>query len=83
MSGPGSGLPDTPPHSALRFRSTGHNALSIGKVLEFIGIRTKLIILIKVLPLILLAVLAWEGVLHLGGSLTVRTDTLTKKVSTC
>ena len=55
----------------------------IGKVLGSLGIRTKLIILfilIKVLPLILLAVLAWEGVLHLGGSLAERTDTLTKEV---
>jgi signal transduction histidine kinase len=55
----------------------------IVEVLESLGIRTKLIILfilIKVLPLILLAVLAWEGVLHLGGGLADRTDTLTMEV---
>lgn len=55
----------------------------LGNFLESLGIRTKLIILfilIKVLPLILLAVLAWEGVLHLGSSLAERTDTLTKDV---
>ena len=56
---------------------------SVGKVFETLGIRTKLIILfilIKVLPLILLAMLAWEGVTHLGSSLAERTDTLTGEV---
>lgn len=41
------------------------------------GIRAKLIalfVLIKVMPLILLALLAWEGVNHLGGSLADETD---------
>lgn len=48
-----------------------------------LGIRAKLIllfVLIKVLPLILLAMLAWEGVAHLGGDLTDRSDQLTKEV---
>ncbi len=51
--------------------------------LNAIGIRTKLIflfVLIKVLPLILLAVLAWEGVAHLGSGLAERTDSLSSEV---
>ncbi len=48
-----------------------------------LGIRTKLIllfVLIKVLPLILLALLAWESVTHLGSGLAERTDSLTGEV---
>ena len=47
------------------------------------GIRTKLIalfVLIKVVPLILLALLAWEGVNHLGGSLADETDNIAVEV---
>lgn len=47
------------------------------------GIRTKLIalfVLIKVLPLILLALLAWEGVSHLGRSLSDETEKLATDV---
>jgi len=47
------------------------------------GIRTKLIalfVLIKVVPLILLALLAWEGVSHLGGSLADETDQIAVEV---
>ncbi|MGB4060344.1 MAG: ATP-binding protein [Burkholderiaceae bacterium] len=47
------------------------------------GIRTKLIalfVLIKVLPLILLALLAWEGVSHLGGGLADETDNIAVEV---
>lgn len=47
------------------------------------GIRTKLIslfVLIKVLPLCLLALLAWEGVNHLGRSLSDETDKLAGEV---
>ena len=49
------------------------------------GIRTKLIslfVLIKVLPLCLLALLAWEGVSHLGNSLSDETDKLAVEVKT-
>lgn len=49
------------------------------------GIRTKLIalfVLIKVLPLFLLAMLAWEGVSHLGSSLSDETDKLAGEVKT-
>lgn len=51
--------------------------------LATLGIRTKLILLfllIKVLPLILLALLAWEGVSSLGHGLAGRTDSLTVEV---
>ena len=51
--------------------------------LEKLGIRAKLILLfvvIKVLPLILLASLAWEGVTQLGSGLGLRTDGLTSEV---
>lgn len=47
------------------------------------GVRTKLIalfVLIKVLPLVLLAVLAWEGVHHLGNSLSDETDAMALEV---
>jgi hypothetical protein len=47
------------------------------------GIRSKLIalfVLIKVVPLILLALLAWEGVNHLGGSLSDATDHIAVEV---
>ena len=47
------------------------------------GIRTKLIalfVLIKVVPLVLLAALAWEGVTHLGSSLSDETDKLADDV---
>lgn len=47
------------------------------------GIRAKLILLfviIKVVPLILLALLAWEGVTHLGRGLAERTATLADEV---
>ena len=49
------------------------------------GIRTKLIglfVVIKVLPLILLAYLAWQGVHQLGLSLTQETDQLAQEVKT-
>ncbi|MBB1488131.1 sensor histidine kinase [Oceanospirillum sediminis] len=48
-----------------------------------IGIRAKLValfLLIKVVPLILLALLAWQGVLYLGKQLAAETDTLNKEV---
>lgn len=51
--------------------------------LDSFGVRTKLIalfVLIKVLPLILLALLAWEGVSHLGGSLSDETDAMAVEV---
>lgn len=54
------------------------------KVISF-GIRAKLIALfvaIKVLPLILLAYLAWQGVEQLGGSLSQETDQLAEEVET-
>ena len=47
------------------------------------GIRTKLIalfVLIKVVPLVLLALLAWEGVSHLGSSLVEETDDIAVEV---
>jgi len=53
-------------------------------VIKF-GIRSKLIALfvaIKVLPLILLAYLAWQGVEQLGLSLSQETDQLAKEVKT-
>ena len=53
-------------------------------VIKF-GIRSKLIALfvaIKVLPLILLAYLAWQGVEQLGMSLTQETDQLAEEVKT-
>jgi len=56
---------------------------SAANALATLGIRTKLILLfifIKVLPLILLALLAWEGVTHLGHGLAERTDSLTLEV---
>lgn len=49
------------------------------------GIRTKLIalfVLIKVVPLFLLALLAWEGVSHLGRSLSDENDKLAGEVKT-
>lgn len=57
--------------------------LANGIDLEKLGIRAKLILLfvvIKVVPLILLALLAWEGVTQLGSSLGERTDSLTGEV---
>lgn len=57
--------------------------MKYGIELERLGIRTKLILLfllIKVLPLILLALLAWKGVSHLGHGLAERTDSLTLEV---
>lgn len=48
-----------------------------------LGIRAKLIalfVVIKVVPLVLLALLAWSGVTSLGGSLAERTDQLTGDV---
>lgn len=48
-----------------------------------IGIRAKLValfLLIKVVPLILLALLAWQGVLYLGEQLAEETDLLNKEV---
>jgi signal transduction histidine kinase len=48
-----------------------------------LGIRAKLIalfVVIKVVPLVLLALLAWAGVTSLGGSLASRTDQLTGDV---
>lgn len=50
---------------------------------EKLGIRTKLIflfILIKVVPLILLAMLAWEGVTRLGSGMTERAVSLGSEV---
>ena len=52
-------------------------------VSEKLGIRTKLIflfILIKVVPLILLAMLAWEGVTRLGSGMTDRAVSLGSEV---
>ncbi|MBC9070926.1 HAMP domain-containing protein [Thauera sp. CAU 1555] len=51
--------------------------------LDGLGIRAKLLLLfvvIKVVPLVLLAVLAWEGVTHLGGGLAERISTLAEEV---
>ncbi|BDU59006.1 hypothetical protein LMORI2_19880 [Limnohabitans sp. MORI2] len=53
-------------------------------VIKF-GIRSKLIalfVVIKVVPLILLAYLAWQGVEQLGQSLTQETDQLAEEVKT-
>ncbi len=53
-------------------------------VIKF-GIRSKLIalfVVIKVLPLILMAYLAWQGVQQLGLSLTQETDQLAEEVKT-
>ena len=50
---------------------------------EKLGIRAKLILLfvvIKVVPLILLAILAWEGVSRLGSGLADQSDRLTVEV---
>ena len=55
----------------------------MGIDMEKLGIRAKLILLfviIKVVPLILLALLAWEGVTHLGSGLAERTATLADEV---
>jgi signal transduction histidine kinase len=52
-------------------------------MLMSLGIRAKLIalfVVIKVVPLVLLAMLAWTGVTSLGGSLAERTDQLTGDV---
>lgn len=52
-------------------------------LLKHLGIRAKLIllfVLIKVIPLVLLALLAWEGVTHLGSQVTEETDSLTAQV---
>ncbi|WP_026687588.1 sensor histidine kinase [Azovibrio restrictus] len=51
--------------------------------LRRLGIRAKLIllfVLIKVIPLVLLALLAWEGVTHLGGQVSEETETLSQEV---
>ena len=48
------------------------------------GIRAKLIflfVLIKVIPLVLLALVAWEGVTHLGKNMNEQSDTLTAEVA--
>lgn len=53
------------------------------QLLQKLGIRAKLIllfILIKVIPLILLALLAWEGVTRLGGQVFDETDALSAQV---
>lgn len=50
---------------------------------KHLGIRSKLILLfvvIKVVPLVLLALLAWEGVTRLGSNVSERTDGLTAEV---
>jgi signal transduction histidine kinase len=55
------------------------NRYGLGKL----GIRTKLIalfVVIKVVPLVLLALLAWAGVTSLGSSLATRTDQLSGDV---
>lgn len=47
------------------------------------GIRTKLIrlfVLIKVVPLVLLALLAWEGITHLGNQVSENVDVLSRQV---
>ena len=52
-------------------------------LLTRMGVRGKLILLfvvIKVIPLVLLAMLAWEGVTRLGGNVAARTDALTGEV---
>lgn len=57
------------------------NRFGLGRL----GIRAKLIVLfviIKVVPLVLLALLAWAGVTSLGGSLVKRTDQLAADVQT-
>ena len=54
-----------------------------GTFFDRFGIRTKLIalfVLIKVVPLVLLALLAWEGVSHLGTSLGEETDGIAVEV---
>ncbi len=51
--------------------------------LKHLGVRSKLILLfivIKVIPLVLLALVAWEGVTRLGGAVSERTDGLTVEV---
>lgn len=51
--------------------------------LHHLGIRTKLILLfivIKVIPLVLLALLAWEGVTRLGAEVATQTDDLSQAV---
>ncbi|MDD3484212.1 HAMP domain-containing sensor histidine kinase, partial [Azovibrio restrictus] len=51
--------------------------------LRRLGIRAKLIllfVLIKVIPLVLLALLAWEGVTHLGRQVADETETLSQEV---
>lgn len=53
------------------------------QLLQKLGIRAKLIllfILIKVIPLILLALLAWEGVTRLGSQVSDETDALSAQV---
>lgn len=53
------------------------------QLLQKLGIRAKLIllfVLIKVIPLVLLALLAWEGVTHLGGQVSDETDALSAQV---
>jgi len=56
---------------------------SLAHRLHHLGIRTKLILLfvvIKVIPLVLLALLAWEGVTRLGGEVTTESDELSQAV---
>ncbi|SFN28757.1 hypothetical protein SAMN05660284_01086 [Formivibrio citricus] len=53
------------------------------RTFHHLGIRSKLILLfvaIKVVPLVLLALLAWEGVSRLGGDIAQRTDRMTDDV---
>lgn len=57
--------------------------MKAGTPRQHLGIRAKLIllfVLIKVIPLVLLALLAWEGVTHLGGQVAAETETLSQEV---
>ena len=57
--------------------------MKLPQSIQNLGIRAKLIllfILIKVIPLVLLALLAWEGVTHLGSQVSGETDALTVQV---
>lgn len=57
--------------------------LPTSETLKHLGIRSKLILLfvvIKVVPLLMLALLAWEGVTRLGSNIGERTDGLTAEV---
>lgn len=57
--------------------------MKLPAAIQNLGIRTKLIllfILIKVIPLVLLALLAWEGVTRLGQQVSGETEQLTAEV---